>query len=108
MKRILEYCNDFINFINTSPVLSKGPIRLGIFLSLIFVFVFLVWGFLAPITSASVAPGTIVLSSKTKIIQHLEGGIIKEILVKEGDFVKKCQKLLSLDPIKEKSNLEIF
>jgi hypothetical protein len=63
----------------------RGPVVLGVWLFL-FVFVFLLgWSLLAPLSSAAVAAGSVVLDTNKKVIQHLEGGIIEEILVKEGE-----------------------
>ncbi|TPL10210.1 HlyD family type I secretion periplasmic adaptor subunit [Mesorhizobium sp. B2-4-14] len=55
------------------------------------------WAATAPLTSAAVAPGVVKVDSNRKTIQHLEGGIIREILVREGDAVKKGQVLVRLD-----------
>ena len=46
------------------------------------------WAATAPLTSAAVAPGVVKVDSNRKTVQHLEGGIIREILVREGDTVK--------------------
>jgi HlyD family secretion protein len=56
-----------------------------------------VWSAFAPLESAAIAPGQVEAESSRKIIQHLEGGIIKEILVKDGDIVKSGQVLVRLD-----------
>lgn len=63
---------------------------------MLFTLVFIVWASLSEIDESVVGSGTVVPSSQTKIIQHLEGGIIKEILVKEGEGVKKGQALFRL------------
>ena len=42
------------------------------------------WAALAPISSAAVTPGVLVVESKVKKIQHFEGGIIEDLLVKDG------------------------
>ena len=55
------------------------------------------WGNTAPIAGAVVASGTFVTTGQNKIVQHLEGGVIKEILVREGDLVEAGQKLLVID-----------
>lgn len=55
------------------------------------------WAGLAPLASAIIAPGSFVATGNNKIIQHLEGGIIREILVDEGDRVKAGQDLIYLD-----------
>lgn len=55
------------------------------------------WSALVPLASGAVAPGKIVVDSNRKTIQHLEGGIVKQIAVKEGDSVKAGQLLVRLD-----------
>ena len=55
------------------------------------------WAAVAPLQGAVVANGTVTTLGRNKLIQHLEGGIIKEILVREGDAVATGQPLLLLD-----------
>jgi HlyD family secretion protein len=55
------------------------------------------WAFTAPLAAAIIAQGSFVATGQNKIIQHLEGGIIKELLVGEGDHVVANQPLLRLD-----------
>jgi HlyD family type I secretion membrane fusion protein len=55
------------------------------------------WSVLAPIASAVVAPGLIKVDTSRKKVQHQEGGVIKEILVRDGDHVKAGQVLIRLD-----------
>ncbi|WP_448204561.1 HlyD family type I secretion periplasmic adaptor subunit [Azospirillum sp. sgz302134] len=55
------------------------------------------WAMLADLDSASIAPGTIAVESHRKTVSHLEGGILSELLVKDGDLVKAGQVLLRLD-----------
>ena len=67
----------------------------------IIVFTFVVlggWSAVARIDSAVVAEGTIAVESNRKTIQHLEGGIVREILVRDGDVVRQGDVLLRLDP----------
>lgn len=70
------------------------------------VFVFGGWTVLAKIQGAVIASGQIAVEGKPKIIQHLEGGIISEIAVKEGDFVSQGQTVVKLDAIILEANLE--
>lgn len=58
---------------------------------------FAVWMFMAPLDSAAVAPGTVIVDSHRKTIQHLEGGIVRELMVKEGDSVTAGQPLVVLE-----------
>ena len=59
--------------------------------------VFVLWMGLAPLTSAVIARGKLVVISNEKVIQHLYGGTVAEILAREGDRVTKGQVLLRLD-----------
>ena len=55
------------------------------------------WAAFAPLSSAAIAPGIVVVDSNRKSVQHLEGGVIREILVRDGDLVEQDQVLLRLD-----------
>ncbi|SMO80066.1 HlyD family secretion protein [Thalassovita litoralis] len=66
------------------------------------------WASVAKLDSAVVAPGTITLDSNRKVIQHLEGGIVEEILVREADQVKQGDVLLRLNNIEARSNLDVI
>ena len=63
---------------------------------MLFVLVFIIWATFSEIDESVRGTGKIIPSGKTKIIQHLEGGIISEILVNEGDNVKKYDPLFKL------------
>jgi HlyD family secretion protein len=54
------------------------------------------WAATAPLDSAAVAPGVVVAAGQNKVIQHLEGGIVEEILVGEGDTVTVGQVLVRM------------
>ena len=58
----------------------------------------LVWGSLAKIKGAVIAPGVVVVEGKPKILQHLDGGIVGEIFVKDGDDVTEGDVVMRLDP----------
>ena len=55
------------------------------------------WSFSAPLAAAVISPGSFVATGENKIVQHLEGGIIEEIFVSEGDMVEAGDVLMSLD-----------
>lgn len=57
----------------------------------------LAWSTLAPLSTAVVAQGQVKVDSSRKKIQHLEGGVVKEILVRDGDRVSEGQVLVRLD-----------
>ncbi|MCV3739458.1 HlyD family type I secretion periplasmic adaptor subunit [Rhizobium sp. TRM96647] len=55
------------------------------------------WAFTAPLAAAVIAQGSFVATGRNKVVQHYEGGIIKELLVSEGDEVVEGQPLVRLD-----------
>ena len=67
---------------------------------------FLLWAALAPLDEGVPAPGMVSIDTKRKPVQHLTGGIVKEVLVREGDAVKAGQVLLRLDDAVMRSNYE--
>ncbi|MET1412244.1 HlyD family type I secretion periplasmic adaptor subunit [Roseibium sp. HPY-6] len=66
---------------------------------------FLLWGFTADLDSAAVATGKVIVDSKRKTISHLEGGILRRLLVNEGDFVTAGQALVELDATRARAEL---
>lgn len=79
------------------------PAIFGLFVLIVFIGGFGVWAARAPLSGAAIAPGFVAASGQNLKIQHFEGGIIKEILVHEGDRVTKNQPLLTLDPTRAQS-----
>jgi HlyD family type I secretion membrane fusion protein len=77
----------------------------GIAVVLLFVGSFGLWLSLAPISGAVVSPGVVQVASNRKIVQHLEGGIIDQILVRNGDQVLRGQPLVTLRAIERKAEL---
>jgi protease secretion system membrane fusion protein len=68
---------------------------------------FLLWAGLAPLDAGVNAPGTVVVASRTKTIQHQFGGTVERILVDEGAKVKKGQLLIQLNSTDARSQLNI-
>ena len=67
---------------------------------------FLLWAALAPLDEGVPTQGVVTLDTKRKTVQHLSGGIVKEVLVQEGQQVKEGQALLRLDGAVAKANYE--
>jgi HlyD family type I secretion membrane fusion protein len=68
----------------------------------------LLWSVFAPINSAVIAPGRISVESNRKAIQHLEGGVIADILVKEGEQVEAGAVLVRLDQTVPRANAALL
>jgi HlyD family secretion protein len=64
------------------------------------------WSTFAPLESAAIAMGTVESESSRKTIQHLEGGIIRKILVSDGDVVRAGQTLITLENTKASAEVE--
>ena len=70
--------------------------------------VVLLWGVIAPIESAALAPGVVQVEGKRKAVQHLEGGIVTEILAANGDWVAENQPLLQMDTTQTRAELQMI
>jgi protease secretion system membrane fusion protein len=67
---------------------------------------FLLWAGFAPLDEGVPTQGVVTLDTKRKTVQHLSGGIVKEVLVQEGQQVKEGEALLRLDGAVAKANYE--
>ncbi|WP_417683883.1 HlyD family type I secretion periplasmic adaptor subunit [Roseibium sp.] len=65
------------------------------------------WAASTQISGAVVSSGTVVVESNTKLVQHREGGIVRDILVKNGDVVQAGDRLISLDDTVTRANLSV-
>lgn len=84
------------------------PILAGMAILAMVVGGFGLWAATAPIDGAIVAPGTVIFEGKRKSVQHLEGGIVGEILAKDGDRVRAGDVLVRLDPTRAQANSAII
>lgn len=66
-----------------------------------------VWASMAPLDSAAMGPGIIVLENYRKAVQHLEGGIVHEVHAREGQMVHKGDVLLTLEDIQARAQMEL-
>jgi protease secretion system membrane fusion protein len=67
---------------------------------------FLLWAVLAPLDEGVPSQGFVAIDTKHKVVQHLSGGIVKEVLVGEGDLVHEGQLLFRLDDAAARASLE--
>jgi HlyD family type I secretion membrane fusion protein len=75
----------------------RGPARVGYGLIAAGLGGFVLWASLARLDGAALASGVVAVESNRRTLQHLEGGIVREILVRDGDHVQEGQALLRLD-----------
>ncbi len=78
----------------TSRALALGMLSIGVFFG-----GFTAWSLMAPLAEAAIAPGQIRSEGQRRVIQHLEGGIVREILARDGDKVSAGQVLMRLDEV---------
>jgi HlyD family type I secretion membrane fusion protein len=90
-------------FLHTNRVIVRGMAVI-----VVFIFGFFGWAAIAPLQSALMAPGVIVVESHRKTIQHLEGGLVKDIRVTDGQAVKAGQVLMVLDNTQASANLDLI
>src|SRR6516165_7482219 len=88
------------------PRSTRVPTAVGIVIVVLSVLGFGYWSNTAMIAGAVVANGAFVATGQNKIIQHLEGGIIRDIPVREGDIVEAGQVVMQLDETAPKAELE--
>lgn len=87
---------------------TRAPARVGMTVVLVLFGGFGLWAGLAPIESAAIAPGQIRVESYRKTVQHLEGGIVREILVSESSHVDAGQVLMRLDTMESNTALTVL
>lgn len=106
--------HEFLPIIAEIEEEPMNPLGRTMFWTLVTLIIFTVlWLFFGKADVVVSARGKIIPDGETKIIQPLETGVIKKILIKEGDFVKKGQTLMEIDPsttepqlVSMKANLE--
>ena len=91
----------------TLPTSDKGYRKLGYAILFIALGGFVLWSVTASLAVAVVAPGNVSMESFKRTVQHLEGGIVRELLVQDGDKVEAGQPLVILSDTQVRSQLEI-
>jgi len=67
-----------------------------------------VWLVLAPLSGAVIAPGFVKVDMNRKVVQHQEGGIIKQVLVRDGEHVRQGQILVVIDDVRLDATLDLL
>lgn len=89
----------------TPLAMARGIASAGLAIVALFIGVFGIWSVFAPLESAAIGSGYLEAETNRKTIQHLEGGIVGEILVRDGDEVQPGQPLIRLDDTKPRTTL---
>ena len=115
MSTIHEFKSNKSEYIPTFPTQTLPPkierqekiLRLGGVVAVLLVFGVLgAWSVIAPLDSAAIGSGLVIVENYRKPIAHLEGGIVREVRVKEGQHVHKGEVLLTLEDVQPRSQLE--
>ena len=118
MARIIEHSNQLAGHVASvvaggqpsgSAVITSmnRPKNIGLLIFFLVFGVFGVWASVAPIEGAAHGPGSVTVRSNRQLVQHLEGGIVKEIVARNGDSVRAGDALLILDDTQPLAQLEI-
>ena len=92
----------------TLDVAVRSSLTFGLVVVGLFLGGFGVWAAVAPLASGAVATGVLGVSSERKTVDHLEGGIVREILVVDGDVVAAGQTLIVLDATRARASLHLL
>lgn len=76
---------------------TKPVIRLGFWVLVVGFGLFMLWAAFAPLDEGVVAPATVAVETRRKAVQHMTGGVVKQVLVREGAEVKEGDVLVVLD-----------
>ena len=88
------------------PSDTSRPARVGLWVLGIGFGGFLLWAGLAPLDEGVPTQGMVAIDTKRKDVQHMSGGLVREVFVREGQFVKKDEPLIRLDDAVVAANFE--
>ncbi|MDR0564296.1 MAG: HlyD family type I secretion periplasmic adaptor subunit [Azoarcus sp.] len=88
------------------PTDTRSPARLGFWVLLIGFGGFLLWAALAPLDEGVPTSGVVAIDTKRKAVQHLNGGIVKAVYVKEGQIVREGDPIVEIDSAVAQANME--
>ena len=85
----------------------KMPMLAGAAIIFVFFGIFGAWAAMAPLAGGAFAPGVVSPDGSRKTVQHLEGGIISEILIRDGDRVERGQPLMMLEETQARASFQL-
>lgn len=86
----------------------NGSLTVGLLIILIFIGGFGTWAALAPLESAAIATGEVIVEGNRRSVEHLEGGIVRDILVKDGTEVEAGEALIILEDTQARASLQLL
>lgn len=98
---------DFVNILHSQKNAKIDSKVLNMFFAIIIFFVgAFIWAYFSEIDELTRGEGTVIPSEKIKTVQSLDGGLISEILIKEGSIVKEGEPLMRIDTTRFEASLE--
>ncbi len=85
---------------------APGVVSIGILTTAILCLAAVFWAYFTPVNEVAITQGEVVPSGYNHVVQHLEGGIVKEIRVSDGEFVNEGDVLIRIAPSATKSDLQ--
>ena len=89
------------------PMSARGPIIAGLLTLIVMIGGFVGWASFTPLNSSVMGQAVLVVESSRRDVAHLEGGIVRQIHVRDGTEVKEGDPLLTLDPVRATAALQI-
>jgi epimerase transport system membrane fusion protein len=80
--------------------------RAGVLIIALGIAGFAAWAALAPLSGAIIAPGFVKIDLNRKVVQHLEGGIVREIRVRDGEQVRQGQALVVIEDVRVDATMD--
>ena len=68
---------------------APGVVSIGIIATVVLVIAFIIWTYVTPVNEVAISEGKVVPHGNNHIVQHFEGGIVEDILVREGQLVNE-------------------
>ena len=93
--------------LGTAPTAVRGPVVAGVLTLILMIGGFVGWASFTPLNSAVMGQAVLVVESNRRDVAHLEGGVVRQIHVRDGAEVNEGDLLLTLDPVRATAALQI-
>jgi len=107
---VSSHSDKMVDYLSRSLILEERGVpnfaRLSVCIVLFLIFSFFAWAHVTPVQEVSFASGAILPENFVQPVQHLEGGIIKQIHVKSGDWIEEGAPIVTLDEVAFKADWE--